>query len=82
MKDRFDFEQEIMDCWGITDDIQTLIDNCEGLTEDELMNTLIGMKQLYHLKFLTMFSTFEGLIPLIDYNKFQDEVKSVQEKRK
>lgn len=62
MKDRFDFEQEIMDCWGITDDIQTLIDNCEGLTEDELMNTLIGMKQLYHLKFLTMFSTFEGLI--------------------
>jgi len=30
------------------------------------MNTLIGMKQLYHLKFQTMFSTFEGLIPSME----------------
>lgn len=63
MKDRFHLEQEILDCWRVTDDVQTIIDNCEDLTEDELMNILIGVKQLYDLKFRTMFDTFEGLIP-------------------
>lgn len=62
MKDRFHLEQEIMDCWGVTDDIQTIIDHCESLTEDQLMNSLIGIKEVYDLKFKTMFSTFEGLI--------------------
>ncbi|MEK9767287.1 MAG: hypothetical protein VW683_00075 [Betaproteobacteria bacterium] len=69
MKDRFHLEQEIIDCWGITDDIQTIIDNCEDLTEDQLMNSLIGIKELYNLKFRTMFSTFEGLIPTMKIGK-------------
>jgi hypothetical protein len=64
MNDRFDLEQQIMACWNITSDIDTL---CEGvlesdMTTDQIANILLGMKQLYELKFDKMFRTFEELI--------------------
>ena len=64
MSDRFDLEQQIMACWDITSDIDTL---CEGvlesdMTTDQIANILLGMKQLYELKFDKMFRTFEELI--------------------
>jgi len=64
MTDRFDLEQQIMACWNITSDIDTL---CEGvlesdMTTDQIANILLGMKQLYELKFDKMFRTFEELI--------------------
>ena len=61
-KTRFDLEQEIMHCWNIVDDINliytTHLDKRE-LTPDELANILIGLKELYQLKFETLFDTFE-----------------------
>jgi hypothetical protein len=64
MNDQFDLEQQIMACWNITSDIDTL---CEGvlesdMTTDQIANILLGMKQLYELKFDKMFGTFEELI--------------------
>ena len=64
MSDRFDLEQQIMACWNVTSDIDTL---CEGalesdMTTDQIANILLGMKQLYELKFDKMFRTFEELI--------------------
>ena len=64
MNDRFDLEQQIMACWNVTSDIDTL---CEGvlesdMTTDQIANILLGMKQLYELKFDKMFRTFEELI--------------------
>jgi uncharacterized protein YeeX (DUF496 family) len=64
MSDRFDLEQQIMACWNITSDIDTL---CEGvlesdMTTDQIANILLGMKQLYELRFDKMFRTFEQLI--------------------
>ena len=64
MSDRFDLEQQIMACWSVNSDIDTL---CEGvlesdMTTDQIANTLLGMKQLYELKFDKMFRTFEQLI--------------------
>ena len=64
MSDRFDLEQQIMACWNVTSDIDTL---CEGvlesdMTTDQIANILLGMKQLYELKFDKMFRTFEQLI--------------------
>ena len=64
MIDRFDLEQQMIACWSITSDIDTL---CEGvlesdMTTDQIANTLLGMKQLYELKFDKMFRTFEQLI--------------------
>ena len=63
MSDRFDLEQQIMACWNVTSDIDTLCESvCESdMTTDQIANILLGMKQLYELKFDKMFRTFEQL---------------------
>jgi hypothetical protein len=64
MTDAFDLEQQIMECWRVVDDISTLN---EGLLDyeinaDKVSNTLIGLKELYNLKFEKLFRTYEALI--------------------
>ena len=61
-KDRFDLEQEIMGAWHIIDDLRTLLDSWDTLTEDKRLNILIGVADLYDMKFDTMFNTYERLI--------------------
>ena len=67
MTDRFDLEQEILNCWRVTDDIDlvaTLISNThlEPRDQDKLMNVLIGLKELYNARFDSLFHTFEILV--------------------
>ena len=61
---KFDFEQQIMDCWGVCDDIKTItkIHDLHGLSEDQLMNALIGLETMYQMKFEILFDMFERLI--------------------
>jgi len=61
-KTRFDLEQEILDCWGICDDLETVYSNESLDLPDEVVNVLIGLKQLYHMKFERTFATFEQLV--------------------
>jgi len=63
MKNRFDLEQEIMNCWSIVEDIDTVY-HAEHLYEntDEMQNALLGLKTLYELKFEKMWSTFEDCV--------------------
>ena len=58
----FDFEQQLMDCWKVVDDIKTVY-NCEEAYHDEdtMMNALLGLQTLYQMKFETLFKQFEGL---------------------
>ena len=64
MKTRFDLEQDIHDCWNITKDIDTLLVGVveKDLTRDQISNILLGMQELYSLKFDNLFSTFEEMI--------------------
>jgi hypothetical protein len=69
MSDRFDLEQQILDCWKIIDDIKLLDKNVlegkiEGgsLTHDEISNYLLGLETIYNMKFEQMFATFSDLI--------------------
>lgn len=64
MNDRFDLEQQIMACWNVTSDIDTLFEGVveSDMTTDQIANILLGMKQLYELKFDKLFNTFEQLI--------------------
>jgi len=69
MSDRFDLEQQMLDCWKIIDDIKLLDKNVlegkiEGgnLTQDEISNYLLGLETIYELKFQQMFDTFGALI--------------------
>ncbi len=62
MSDRFDLEQNIMQCWNVTDDIQLLLDMYDEMDEDQMMNYLIGLKQMYQMKFERLWNNFEGCI--------------------
>lgn len=69
MTDRFDLEQQIMNCWNIIEDIKLLNDGVlEGrpgstkMTQDEISNYLLGLETIYSLKFEQMFDTFSTLI--------------------
>lgn len=61
---RFDLEQSIMDCWHILEDIKTLSENvCEGdLTKDQITNVLLGMEELYQLRFEKTYRIFEQVM--------------------
>jgi len=66
-KTRFDLEDEIMKCWHITDDLDTVSDlvldtNMDAEDMDKLLNALIGMKTIYDKKFQKLFDTMETLI--------------------
>jgi hypothetical protein len=62
MKNRFDLEQEIMQCWSVVEDIELLrekvLDGETELTDDELDNFLLGLKTIYSAKFERLFKTF------------------------
>jgi hypothetical protein len=64
MPDRFDLEQEIMQCWNIVDDVKLLqnIVSDEPYTEDFLQNYLLGLQTIYQGKFERLFNTFEQLV--------------------
>ena len=61
-----DLEQPITDCWRVCNDIETVFkqigDGAREPTHDELMNTLLGMQQLYEWKFEQLFEMFEMVI--------------------
>jgi len=62
MTHRFDLEQNIMQCWNVTDDIQLYLDMYDNMDEDQRMNYLIGLKQMYQMKFERLWDNFETCI--------------------
>ncbi len=73
MHTQFDLEQSIMECWQVTDDIDTVYHNLDKLTQDELANVLLGLKTLYHLKFEKSFELYEQLTKEIHGYKTQSQ---------
>jgi hypothetical protein len=62
MSNRFDLEQGIMNCWGITDDLNVLYRRVtdKGNTDpDFLANFLLGLTTVYNARFEELFETFE-----------------------
>jgi len=62
--DRFDFEQQIMSCWNITTDLKDLNEGVieSDLSRDQISNALMGIEQLYELRFNKLFQQFETLV--------------------
>lgn len=52
--DRFDLEQQILDCWKITDDLKLVADKGEQAVE--------AVAALYELKFEQLWNTFESMV--------------------
>ena len=55
-----------MDCWSVCNDLEIVFkqvgDGDREPTEDEMMNVLIGMQQLYQWKFEQLFNKYEQLL--------------------
>tara|TARA_R110001592_G_scaffold162923_1_gene396527 strand:+ start:233 stop:472 length:240 start_codon:yes stop_codon:yes gene_type:complete len=61
----YDLEPHIMDCWSVCNDIETVFkqigDGHPEPTEDEIMNALMGMQQVYQWKFEQLFNRYEQI---------------------
>jgi hypothetical protein len=61
----FDLEQQIMDCWKVTDDIDLITkhlvedSDIDARTAATIVNKYSAVKELYEIKFDQMWKTFE-----------------------
>ena len=78
----FDLEQQIQQCWNVTNDIdlvtQHFVDSpdWEGMDPklcDALMNKYFAIKELYELKFDEMWHTFEKVTK--EYHEYHRKSK-------
>lgn len=72
--DRFEFEQQLMECWNVTGDIKTvykyLLDApLEPGREDKIANMLMGIEALYNAKFEELFRHYEYMVKELHDNK-------------
>mgnify|MGYP006073251123 CR=1 FL=1 len=62
----YDLEVNIMDCWSVCNDLETVFkqigDGERVPTEDELMNALMGIQQVYQWKFEQLFYNYEMVL--------------------
>jgi hypothetical protein len=62
---QFDLEQGIMNCWNVCEDMKILAENIlesKTVDRDKVVNILLGMTELYQLKFEKTFSDFEATL--------------------
>jgi hypothetical protein len=64
--DRFDLEQQIMQCWSMVDDLQAFVD--AGASTDELR----ALAKVYQRKFDILFETFSTMI---SEHQFADHIR-------
>jgi len=60
-------EQGILDCWRVVDDLDTLFEACcedSSMTKDKASNIVLGLHELYQLKFDRLFREFEHLVAM------------------
>lgn len=74
MNTQFELEQQILDCWHITGDLDTIATAImdHNYDVDKVVNLLLGLKELYEIRFEKCFSTFEDLLSEF-YNKKENK---------
>ena len=62
--DRFEMETQIMSCWNITTDLKDLTEGVleYDMSQDQIANALMGIQELYEIRFDKLFRTFEQLV--------------------
>jgi hypothetical protein len=56
--DCHDLEKHIMNCWSVTDDLDTIYLASEDMSKEQLQEAIKGLILLYNIKFDMMFNTF------------------------
>lgn len=86
----FNFEQQLMECCDITEDIDMItshfINDTEWVgnhfsadAEDALMNKYGGLKELYELKFRRLLHTFEKVCK--EYHGYRKQVENLDQQK-
>ncbi len=72
----FDLEQDILNCWSVTTDIDLLYKNVmeTEMSKDDIANVLLGIKCLYEMKFNRAWSEFEKVTS--EYYEFKKQTKA------
>jgi len=72
--DRFDFEQNIFNCWHVVDDIKQLNEMVSerGTSPDDTVNVLLGIEILYNDRFQKLMDSFEYLIETDGFSKIEE----------
>ena len=74
----FDLEQRIMRCWNVVDDLEDMyhyigddkfFTGMDAKHQDKILNLLLGMKELYAMKFEKCFSDFEDVVRVYHSNR-------------
>lgn len=85
MKDRFDLESDITSAWNVTDDIDMLMESIvdgERFSEmpphmvDKIANALLGIKELYDMRFERLWNTFEECIKTNQFDNYKEKYES------
>jgi hypothetical protein len=78
MSDRFDFEQQIVKCWSVVDDLKELdeglFENWLSFNQDNVSNHILGIANSYDIKFHKLWELFETAhMDLVRENKMLNE---------
>lgn len=71
-----ELEDQIMKTWHVVDDIACLSEYVmedPSLTKDQIANTLIGLEQLYKMRFDKLFRTYEEVCAEYYKNRKRNE---------
>jgi len=83
MSDRFDFEQQVMNCWRVTDDLKDLAESVENndIKTDMIVNALNGMNAMYEIKFNKLWDMFESVFMKLvrDEKMARDDADALRE---
>lgn len=85
MKDRFDLESDITSAWGVTDDIDMLMESIVDSERfrdmpphmvDKVSNALLGIKELYDMRFERLWSTFVECIETNQFDNYKEKYEN------
>lgn len=82
--DQYDFEQQIMKCWDIIKDLETVYESLyeeERIDNDLFGNTMLGLISLYEMKFKKLYAMSEA-IPRTGTQVYEEELNASCERTK
>lgn len=80
IKDAFELESKLGECWVITDDLQVVVSALldDDISKEEAANILIGLSGIYNLRFSSTFECYQNVLQGI-YNLRDKVEKNVKE---
>ena len=75
MSDRFDLEQQILECWKVTDDIRTILQHGKDATEENFQ----ALARLTDIRFEKLWYIFEQMCQTRQFTDMSHLPKDTQD---